>query len=279
MRLKFGFSPCPNDTFMFDALINRKIDVADLEFEALIADIEQLNLTALRKEADIIKISYALYPQICKNYQLLTSGSALGNNCGPLLVCKKEMNFNMSDVSAYSVAIPGKNTTANRLLTVVFPQLRNKRELLFSEIEDAVACGKLDIGLIIHESRFTYETKGLKKIVDLGQYWESATDLPIPLGGIAIQRDLPMSVKKEVNDLIRQSILFAMSCNDGLSAFVTGNANTMDDDVMRKHIALYVNNYSVALGNKGKNAIYNFLNMNPKNGNPSELQIKIFIDS
>ncbi|HEY4784650.1 MAG TPA: 1,4-dihydroxy-6-naphthoate synthase, partial [Bacteroidales bacterium] len=193
MQLKLGFSTCPNDTFMFDAMVNKRVDTEGLSFVTELTDIEQLNQFAESSEFDVIKISYAAYPYVSEDYQILNSGSALGYANGPLLVSKTTVTPDM--VKGLHVAIPGKKTTANLLLSVAYPGIKSKTVVLFSDIEDTVLEGKADAGLLIHENRFTYEERGLKKIADLGTWWEEQTGLPIPLGGIMVKRSLPQSVK------------------------------------------------------------------------------------
>ncbi len=219
-------------------------------------DVESLNQKAFKGELAITKLSYHAYAYLIKTYQLLNAGSALGNNCGPLLIAKSNDISNLkSNISHLKVAIPGKYTTANFLLSLAFPELKNKIEMLFSDIEDAVLTGKVDAGLIIHENRFTYEQKGLKKIIDLGEYWETIANAPIPLGGIVIKRDLPDELKQKVNRIVRKSVEYAFANPTASRDFVKANAQEMSEEVMYKHINLYVNNFSVDLGVEGKRAI------------------------
>lgn len=252
-RLTLGFSPCPNDTFIFDAMIHGKIDTEGLAFDYTIADVEALNRQAFDAKLNITKMSYYAYSFISKNYQLLKSGSALGYKCGPLLISKK--NLKHSEIKNSLIAIPGKYTTANFLFSLAFPDALQKKVKLFSEIENAILSGKVDAGVIIHENRFTYKDKGLKKIIDLGEYWEEQTKMPIPLGGIAIQRNLPNSIKQKVNRIIRRSVEYAFANPHSCYDFIKSHAQELDDDVIYKHINLYVNNFSVNLGVKGKNAV------------------------
>jgi len=231
-----------------------------LQFEAVLADVETLNKQAFsalsatnNSSLHITKLSYHTYAYLTKAYQLLDAGSALGNNCGPILIAKK--NFHPEEVDDLNIAIPGKYTTANFLLSLAFPAASKKTELVFSEIENAVMTGKFDAGLIIHENRFTYEEKGLKKIIDLGEYWESQTQMPIPLGGIVIQRNLPDDLKKKVNRLIRKSVEFAFAHPSSSGSFVAQHAQEMSEAVRKKHIDLYVNEFSIELGSKGRAAV------------------------
>ncbi len=253
--LTLGFSPCPNDTFLFDALVNGKIDTEGLRFTTVIADVEELNRRAFEHELHITKLSYHALGHLLPFYQLLNAGSALGNNCGPLLIAKKPLNE--EEVNAACIAIPGQYTTANFLLGLAYPKAQHKKPMLFSEIENAVLNSeKADAGLIIHENRFTYQSKGLVKIVDLGEYWEGKTALPIPLGGIAIQRGLPLPLKQTVDRLLRQSVQYAFDHPQDTMPFVKHYAQEMDEAVMRQHIELYVNHYSLDLGAIGRQAVH-----------------------
>lgn len=251
--LSLGFSPCPNDTFIFDALVNQKIDTGDIDFNFHIADVAELNKMAFEGNLDITKLSYHALGYVLDKYELLHAGSALGNNCGPLLIAKEEID--LEKVSDLKIAIPGKFTTANFLLSLAFPNAQNKEEMLFSEIENAVLKGRVDAGLIIHENRFTYQEKGLKKLIDLGEYWETQTKLPIPLGGIVIRRALPASVKTTINSLVRQSVERALNNPADTLSYVGQYAQEMNPDIMMQHIDLYVNKYSVDLGEVGRKAI------------------------
>ena len=206
-NLSLGFSTCPNDTFIFEALVNNRFEAEGLEFTTHLTDVEELNKKAFSGTYDITKMSMFAYSQLSEHYQILDSGSALGTNNGPLLISNKKINI--YQIEKYNIAIPGKNTTANFLLTALYPQVQNKTEMLFSEIEDAILNGEVDAGLIIHESRFTYQQKGLQKIIDLGQRWERRTGLPVPLGCIAIKRNLPEEIKIKVNNAIKKSIEIA----------------------------------------------------------------------
>ncbi len=251
LTLQLGFSPCPNDCFIFDAMIHGKIDTEGLTFEPVMLDVEALNQKAFKGELAITKLSYHAYAYLTKPYQLLNAGSALGNNCGPLLIAKSELEIKPGT----TIAIPGKYTTANFLLSLAFPQSTNKKETLFSDIEDAVLKGAVDAGLIIHENRFTYQQKGLKKIIDLGEYWETLAKAPIPLGGIVIKREMDNALKQKVDRVLRRSVEFAFADPKASLNFVKAHAQEMSEEVMYKHIDLYVNNYSVDLGTEGKRAI------------------------
>lgn len=254
--LTIGFSPCPNDTYIFDALVNGKINSSGFHFEPVLEDVEQLNRRALRGELDITKLSFRAYADCASDYILCDSGSALGFGVGPLLVRSVGDEFEMN--SEKSVAIPGEHTTANFLFRLFYPQVSRRQELLFSDIEDAVCSGKVDAGVIIHENRFTYAAKGLKKIADLGQLWEEETGQPIPLGGIVAKRTLPLSILRRVNSLIRESLYYANENPNGTENYVAQHAQSMDPAVRKQHIELYVNEYSVDLEEKGRSAVRYF---------------------
>lgn len=256
MKLTIGFSPCPNDTFIFDALVNGKIDTEGLTFEPQLKDIETLNNGAAEGKLDITKLSFpAFFPQAA-HYVSLYAGAALGQGVGPLLVAKATVDA--PDFNQAWVAIPGKATTAFFLLRYAFPSLKNFVPMLFSSIEDAVCNGDVDMGVLIHENRFTYQQKGLHKICDLGEIWEQHEHAPIPLACIAIKRSLPEEVKHKVDRLIKKSVQYSFARYPQLSAYITNHAQAMDEDIMRKHIQLYVNDFSIHLGEGGKAAIKKF---------------------
>lgn len=253
MKLTLGFSPCPNDTFIFDALVNKKIDTGEFEFDIFLEDVQTLNQWALQKKLDITKISYGVFPLITDNYDLLDSGGALGKGVGPLLISKKQIP--LSDINNCTIAIPGKNTTAHLLFSLAFPEANKKEFMIFSAIKDAVLNGDVDCGVIIHENRFTYQQKGLVKIIDLGEYWEKETGYPIPLGGIVMSNEHDHEIQKKIDSLIKQSVEFAFSNYPVLTDFVKQHSQEMDENVMRQHIDLYVNNYSITLAKDGEQAI------------------------
>jgi 1,4-dihydroxy-6-naphthoate synthase len=252
-KITLGFSSCPNDTFIFDAMVHHKIDTEGLAFEVIMADVEELNKRALNQELDVTKISYHAFAYISDNYCLLDSGSALGKNNGPLLISKRKIY--QDEINDLKIAIPGKHTTANLLFSIAFPKAKNKIEYVFSEIEDVVLSNEVDAGLIIHENRFTYEKKGLRKIIDLGEYWENETHFPIPLGGIAIKRSLDKDIQLKINRVLKKSVEFAFKNPKSGYLYVKKNSQEMDDEVMYKHINLYVNNFSLDLGKEGREAI------------------------
>ncbi|TCD11661.1 1,4-dihydroxy-6-naphthoate synthase [Pedobacter frigidisoli] len=260
MKLTLGFSPCPNDTFIFDALIHHKIDTEGLDFEVCFDDVETLNQKALKGELDITKLSFHAFAYVANQYALLDAGSALGFGVGPLLISKNHFDGEndsrlLTPSSKLRVGIPGKYTTANFLLGIAYPQLQNKQEMVFSDIESALLEDRIDLGLIIHENRFTYQDKGLTKIVDLGNYWEKLTGCAIPLGGIVINKNLDRDIQLKVNRLVRQSVEFAFAHPKSGLAFIRQHAQAMDEAVMYKHIELYVNKYSINLGEEGRKAV------------------------
>ena len=255
MKLSLGFSPCPNDCFMFDAIVNHRIDTEGLEFAVHLADVEALNDAALAGQAQVTKLSYHAYAHCTARYVLLDAGSALGRNCGPLLISKRELSVEDAADGRLRIAIPGKYTTANFLLGLAFPRAQNTHEVVFSEIEAALLRDDYDAGLIIHENRFTYEAKGLKKIIDLGEFWEREAGAPIPLGGIVVSRLLTDDVKGRVNRVVRRSVEYAFANRAASLPFVRAHAQEMSEAVMYKHIDLYVNEYSVDLGQDGRRAV------------------------
>lgn len=253
MKISLGFSPCPNDTFIFDALVNQKIDTAGFDFDVILEDVQTLNTWAANCKLDVTKLSFPALFNNTDKYAILQSGAALGKGVGPLLIARKQID--VAQIDQCRVAIPGQNTTANFLLSFAFPNLKNKKPMLFSKIEDAVLNGEVDLGVIIHENRFTYQQKGLHKIADLGEVWETRQNSPIPLGCIAIKKDLPQDVQQKVNLLIRTSLEYSFKNYPRVSDYVKQHAQEMNEDVMRKHIELYVNSYTLELGEEGKKAI------------------------
>jgi 1,4-dihydroxy-6-naphthoate synthase len=276
LRLSLGFSPCPNDTFIFDALLHDKVDTEGLRFDVSMEDVEALNQKAVRGELQLTKLSYHAFAHLTDRYALLDAGSALGNNCGPLLVAQKPLT--PEEIDAARIAIPGKMTTANFLLGLACPNAQNKIETLFSDIEDAVLDGRADAGLIIHENRFTYEQRGLVKIADLGEFWESGTGFPIPLGGIAVRRDVPQAVQRAFNRALRRSVEYAFAHSQDAMPFVRAHAQAMDDAVMQAHIDLYVTQYTADLGPAGRAAVHKMFELAREKGLISDTGKNIFID-
>lgn len=251
--LSLAISPCPNDTFIFDALIHNRIDLDGLKFNYQLHDVETLNNMAITGGIDMIKVSFFTYLMLQKNFVLLDSGSAMGFGNGPLLISKK--NYSLEDMPRLTVAIPGRYTTANMLFRIASPGVKKKEFMLFSDIEDAILTGKVDAGVIIHENRFTYEQKGLKKVLDLGQYWEQVTGSPIPLGGIIARKGLGYNTINKLNRIMFRSVEYAMKHPDDAMPFVREHAREMDEEVMKKHIHLYVNENTLSLGTGGKVAL------------------------
>lgn len=253
MKLTLGFSTCPNDTFIFDAMVHGKIDTEGISFEPWLADVEELNKKAFRHEIHVTKLSFHAFAYAADHYNLLRSGSALGRNNGPLLISSDPLS--VDSLGNGVIAIPGKYTTANLLFSIFYPGALRKKEILFSDIEDALLSQKADAGVIIHENRFTYERKGLVKLADLGELWESETGMPIPLGGIAVDRSLPPEVQLRMERILRRSVEYAESYVNASSSFVQKYAKIPDMEVIRKHIALFVNEYTIDLGEEGINAV------------------------
>jgi 1,4-dihydroxy-6-naphthoate synthase len=253
MTISLGFSPCPNDTFIFDAMVNGLIDTGGIAFNVVMEDVQTLNEWAMAGKLDCTKISYGVYPIVQEQYQLLESGGALGTGVGPLLIARKPIN--QEDIPNLRIAIPGKNTTAHLLFSMAFPQARHKEFLVFNTIEQAVLDGRVDAGVIIHENRFTYADKGLHKLIDLGEYWEKQLNCPIPLGGIVAKKTLPQNQVSQIDAMIKASIEYSWQQYPHLSDFIRLHSQEMNEEVMRQHINLYVNNYSLALGNKGHAAV------------------------
>ena len=264
MNISIGFSPCPNDTFIFDALIHKKINTHGISYKPYIADVEKLNIKAASGVLDCTKISFHAFAHAFTHYSLLQSGGALGFGNGPVFISKKE---NIHNISASSrIALPGKNTTAHLLFCIAYPEFRNKIFMLFSDIEAAILNNKVDAGVIIHENRFTYKEKNLECIKDLGLFWEEKTKSPIPLGAIAIKKNIPLTIAMQVQQDIKNSILYAFKHNSASTAFVKNNAQEMSDEIIKKHIALFVNDFSLSFGEEGKKAITKLFSLSAKAG-------------
>ena len=277
MKLTLGFSPCPNDTFIFDALVNKKIDLGEFEFDVVLEDVETLNQWALQDRLDITKLSFPAFFQSVDHYIILNSGSALGKGVGPILISKEKGQYPALDVQNSAIALPGENTTANLLFSFAYPEANKKVFMRFDKIEDFVLHESVKaspiqdnsvhsgvLGVIIHENRFTYQQKGLHKVVDLGEFWEEKMKSPIPLGAIAIKRKIERSASQKVNELIKQSLEYAYANYPLITDFVKENSKEMSEEVMRQHIGLYVNNYSLDLGAEGRQAIETLRNVYKK---------------
>lgn len=255
MKLSLAFSPCPNDCFMFDAIVHRRIDLDGLEFGVTLADIEALNQSAFDEAVDVTKLSFHAYAYCADRYVLLDAGAALGRNCGPLLISKRPLTSEEVAAGGLRIAIPGKYTTANFLCGLAFPRATGRTPMLFSDIEAAVLDGRVDAGVIIHENRFTYGARGLRKVIDLGEWWEQETGAAIPLGGIVVRRGLGADIAARVNAVMRRSVEYAFAHPEASADFVREHAQEMSPDVMRRHIELYVNDYSIDLGPEGRRAV------------------------
>lgn len=274
MLLTLGYSPCPNDTFIFDALVNKKIDTGGLDFEVVLEDVQTLNEWARQGKLDITKISYGVLPLILEQYQVLNAGGALGKGVGPLLIARSAIAINEHT----TVAIPGENTTAHMLFSLAYPYVKQKQFKIFSAIEEAVLKGEVDAGVIIHENRFTYADKGLHKITDLGDYWEKNTGNPIPLGGIVMKRSFEPALMRRIDKLIAASVQDSFKKYPVISNYVQQYAQEMSDTVMRQHIDLYVNGYSLQLGESGRAAVNKFLEVHHEVTKVPFYSGQIFID-
>jgi len=256
-KYTIGFSPCPNDTFIFDAMIHNRLQVNDAWSPHLL-DVEALNKNAAEERFDVTKMSFAAFALVSDKYQILNSGSALGRGCGPLIISKAPLT--LDELKDKTIAIPGARTTANLLMSIFVPECKAKLEMVFSDIEDAVLSGLCDVGLIIQEKRFCCEQKGLFKVADLGELWEKKTGLPIPLGCIAVKRSLSEEEKVKIDSLIRQSVEYAFNNPDASKDYIAQHAQEMNSEVQQQHIDLYVNDFSVNLGDDGKKAVMTLFN-------------------
>lgn len=253
MKLTLGFSPCPNDTFIFEAMVHGRVDTEGLEFDWFLADVEELNRRALEGAVDITKMSYHAYARAAAGYLILDSGSALGRSNGPLVVSRRRILPDELDNAV--IAIPGRYTTANLLFSIFWPGATTKLEYLFSDIPEAVLSGEADAGLIIHETRFTYRSMGLSLVADTGMMWEKMTGLPVPLGGIMVSRKLDPVVAAKVGRTIRRSIAYARTSPGESTDFIRRHARETEEEIAREHINLYVNDFSLSLGEEGRQAI------------------------
>ncbi|MBL7139202.1 MAG: 1,4-dihydroxy-6-naphthoate synthase [Bacteroidales bacterium] len=268
--ISLAFSPCPNDTFIFAALVHGWIDLEGLSFNSQLADIEELNRWAMEGKTDMIKVSFHAWLSLRDRYELLESGSALGFGNGPVLIARRRIPEDLDSPPLLGrgqgwgnmqVALPGEHTTAHLLFSLAYPQVTRKVFMRFSEIEEAVLSGEVDAGVIIHENRFTYQQKGLIKIMDLGEFWEEKSASPIPLGGIIARRHLGEEILEKLNRVMRRSVHFAMENPDQVMDFVRAHAQEMDEAVMRKHINLYVNRFTLDLGEEGSRAIQTLIDI------------------
>lgn len=275
MKLTLGFSPCPNDTFIFEAMVHGRVDTEGLEFDWFLADVEELNRRAVEGSVDITKMSFHAYARTAQKYLILDSGSALGRSNGPLVVSRRPVMPDELDDAL--IAIPGKYTTANLLFSIFWPGATRKREYLFSDIPGAVLSGEADAGLIIHETRFTFRSMGLTMVADTGAMWEKMTGLPVPLGGIVISRNIDPFVASKVERAIRRSIEYARSSPRESVDFIRQHARETDDEVTREHIKLYVNDFSLSLGEEGRRAIEKLFSVALEKGVANPLPASIFL--
>lgn len=264
MKLQIGYSPCPNDTFIFDAMVHGKVDTEGLTFEPILEDVEELNARAFAKTYPITKLSYHALAHLQDSYRLFDAGSALGEGIGPLLIAKDKLS--PKQVSAGPIAIPGKYTTAAFLFRLAYPNARDLRSVIFNEIESSIEAGAVAAGVIIHENRFTYAERGFELIQDLGSFWESETGLPIPLGGIVVGRDLPVKDQQKIGRVLRRSVDYAMAHPKSSADYVALHAQEMSAEIQYKHITTYVNNYSVSLGERGRAAVKGMFQMAVEKG-------------
>ena len=275
MKITLGFSTCPNDTYIFDALVNQKIDTCGLQFEPVLADVEQLNQMALEGRLDVTKLSYHAWLRVWKQYQVLDSGSALGRGNGPLLVSR--LPIRESDFGNLLFGIPGEYTTANMLLQLAYPSARHRKAMLFSRVGEAILSGEVDAGVLIHETRFTYQDEGLMLVRDLGRYWEESTGEAIPLGGILVHRRLPFETRVLINKLIRSSLDFANANPTGTISYMKQYAQLLDEGVLQAHLRTFVNDFTLDLGPTGRRAILRLAEVARQTGLVEEAPEEVFL--
>ncbi len=251
-EITLGISPCPNDTFIFFHILNKKR--LPFKIRPVIADVEKLNELVLKEALDISKVSFALAGRVLHNYIILDSGAALGRGCGPILLTKEPVK-NIEELADKKIGIPGKYTTATLLLQMCLSKAKNLKEIIFNEIPFSILRGEVFAGCCIHETRFTYQNLGLNMALDLGKWWEEKTGMPIPLGGIVAKKDLPGDMLFLIQSAIKESIEYAENNQDEAFTFIKRYAQEMDPLVLKKHIDLYVNNFSKSLGEEGQTAI------------------------
>jgi len=275
-QLSLGYSPCPNDTFIFYGLVHGKVPCPGIKFNQQLEDVETLNQLALKKQLDLTKISYHALGHLRESYVLLRSGGALGRGCGPLVIAAQETS--MAKLRGKKIAIPGQLTTANLLLQLYSAGYENLLILPFDKIMAAVEQGLADAGVIIHESRFTYQQYGLKQILDLGQWWEKESGYPIPLGGILAKRDLGIQLIQQIDTALRQSIEYAYAHPQEPQAYIKQHAQELDNDVINNHIELYVNDFSLDLGEEGVQAVNSLLSRAEERGIIPPCELPLFIE-
>lgn len=255
--LSLGFSPCPNDTFIFHALVHGLVPEAPVFTPPRLEDVETLNRLALAGRLDVSKLSFHALGHVLDQYLLLGAGAALGRGCGPLLVAREPIA--PTRLAGRRLAVPGRYTTAAMLLGLFAPACRNPEVIRFDQIMPALVRGEIDAGVIIHESRFTYRDHGLVLLADLGAWWEESSGLPIPLGGIAARRSLGKERLTAIEQAIRQSVEAAFADPARAMPYIRRHAGELDERVLRSHIELYVNDFSIELGAEGRAAITEFL--------------------
>lgn len=275
MKLTLGFSPCPNDTFIFEAMVHGRVDTEGLEFDWFLADVEELNRRAIEGSVDITKMSFHAYARAASGYLILDAGSAIGHNNGPLVISKRKLLPDELENSL--IAIPGIYTTANLLFSIFWPGAKSKREYLFSDIPEIVLSGEADAGLIIHETRFTYKSMGLQMVADTGRMWEDFSGLPVPLGAIVVSRSVDEEIAARINRSIRRSIEYAYANPLKSVEFIRKNAAVTDPEVTREHIKIYVNNFSLSLGEEGRQAIRRLYSVAQEKGVIGALPERIFL--
>lgn len=279
--ISLGYSPCPNDTFIFYAMTHGKVDTDNLNFSEVLLDVEALNQKALKAELDVTKISYHAFGHLRDTYCLLRSGGALGRGCGPLLISKNYQSI--EELHNKKIAIPGKLTTAYMLLQLYDPAFHfNPSRILimpFDKIIQAVATGEADAGLIIHESRFTYPSYGLMQVMDLGEWWEGESGLPIPLGGIIAKRSLGRELINRIDSIMKSSVEYAFQNKREPEQYIKRHSQELSDEVINQHVNLYVNDFSVDVGMEGINAVNTFFSRAEASGIIPESQYPLFINS
>jgi 1,4-dihydroxy-6-naphthoate synthase len=273
--LSLGYSPCPNDTFLFYPLVHGLIDTGGLHFREHLEDVETLNRLALDNVPDVCKVSYHAFAFIREHYVLLRSGGAMGRGCGPLVVARQ--GHHMGDLKGKRFATPGSYTTAHLLLRLFDKEISHIVTMPFHEIMPAVLQGQVDAGVIIHESRFTFQHYGLQKILDLGWWWECRTGLPLPLGGIAAKRSLGDSLVRKLDSLVRASVEYATGHPDEARQYIRAHAREMDDDVCSSHIRLYVNQHSLDPGSDGERAAAALLSAGSAHGLLPDSNLPVFV--
>jgi len=274
-QLTLAYSPCPNDTFLFYHLIHENISEFFSVKEEL-HDVEKLNIDSEKKKFDVTKLSFFAYFHVMEGYTLLNSGSALGRGCGPLLVKKKGKN--LKKIKGEKILVPGLKTTANLLLNVYLDKNFQPEPIRYDLIMDKILHEDFDLGVIIHEERFTYEDRGLEKVIDLGDYWENLTGKAIPLGAIAIKRSINNELQKEFDKSLKKSLYLAYQFPEKTRKYILENSQVKDEEVVKSHIDLYVNDFTKDLGQEGKEAVSALWEKAKSLGLVKENKNKMFIE-